>query len=154
MRRIERDGSEIFARVKPPFWNGLTLMETHELGSDGLAKRSGKVQVRGLDVKFVANAKLWFFVARSDLYRLYPVGGARADTEDSEHAEDGGPSARRKPGKKLTNNWRVYVAAELARYVEAGKPLPSAKDLAEYCQEKWGNEPDISDIHKLIRFLF
>lgn len=139
MRQVERDDTEMFARIKPPFWDGLTLMEA---GSDGLGKGSGTVQVRGL--KVTANAKLWFFVARGHLDKLYPVSRVRADGDDE-------PTTSRKPGPRPTRNWKLHVAGELDRLIKAGKPIPTASELAQYCVDTLGHHPDISDIQKLIR---
>jgi hypothetical protein len=147
MRRMARDGSVTFELLKPSFWKGLQLLETHELGADGLAKRSGKVQVRGLDVKFVTNSKLWFFVARSELDRLYPVGGAQLDDNDDES------STRRKPGPRPTQNWKLHVAGEVDRLVKAGRPVPPASVLAQFCEDTLGWQPDIRGIQRLIKAL-
>jgi hypothetical protein len=62
-------------------------------------------------------------------------------------------SMGRKRGRKVTKNWRVHCAAELARYVEAGKQLPSAAELAEYLGNEIGYQPEESEINDLIRYL-
>jgi hypothetical protein len=145
MRRMARDGSVTFELLKPSFWKGLQLLETHELGADGLAKRSGKVRVLGLGV---ADAQLWFFVSRGDLDKLYPVSGARADDNDDE------PPMRRKPGPRTRKGWKLHVAGELDRLVlKEGKPIPTAAELAQFCEDTLDWQPDPSAIQKLIKAL-
>ena len=53
----------------------------------------------------------------------------------------------------MIKNWRVHCAAELARYVDAGKQLPSAAELAEYLGNEIGYQPEESEINDLIRYL-
>jgi hypothetical protein len=137
-RRTARDGAETFERLKPSFWKELTLLSP----SDGLP-----VQVRGLDVKSLARSSLWFFVARSDLDKLYPVAAAaEQETEIS--------PPRRKPGRQPTKNWKLYVAAELHRIVEIErKQPPPASHFAQLCENKLGYQPDIREVQKLLRQL-
>jgi hypothetical protein len=47
----------------------------------------------------------------------------------------------------------LHVAGELARLVTEGKPVPSARELAPFCEDTLNWEPDISAIQKLIKAL-
>ena len=88
VRRASRDGAETFQRLKSLFWKELTLLAP----SDG-----NPVQVRGLSVEIIARSAWYFFVARSDLDKLYPIAAVA-------HPETHSPPARRKPGPKPTKN--------------------------------------------------
>ena len=103
MRCLARGDAQTFEHLKPSFWKGLTLLETSEIGSDGIPKKSGKVQVRGPGVEFIARLRLqaWFFVARSDLDKLYPAGAARPDDNDSEPMKRSASQGR---GRSETGN--------------------------------------------------
>ena len=88
-----------------------------------------------------------FFVARSDLDKLYPVAAAA-------NLETDKPSDRRKPGPRPTKSWKLYVAAELHRIVEIeGNQPPPASDLAQFCEDNLGYQPDIREIQRLLRHL-
>lgn len=143
LRRIARDGSATFEPLKPSFWKGLQLLETRETGPDGVAKRSGQVRVRGIDAGLIADAELWFFVARSHLDKLYPVSVGRADDDE--------PPTNGKPGPRPKKNWKQHVVVELARRIEANEPVPTAPDIAQFCIDTLGFEPGLRQIQRLIK---
>lgn len=61
---------------------------------------------------------------------------------------------RRKPGPQPTENWKLYVAAELHRIVEIeGKQPPPASHFAQLCEDNLGYQPDIREVQKLLRHL-
>src|SRR5262245_22433011 len=59
----------------------------------------------------------------------------------------------RKPGKKITLDWRLHAAAELHRVREQERRTPTAPELAEWVDNKLEYCPDDSEVRKLIRFL-
>lgn len=146
MRIVERNGdADGFERLKPSFWKGLTLLAPHDVRPDGLP---ASVQVRGLArLTAITRSTLWFFVARRDLDMLYPIAAAaEPETEMS--------PPRRKPGRKVRKNWKLFVAAELHRIVEVeGKPPPAAAHFAQLCVNKLDHHPDIREVQKLLRQL-
>jgi len=75
-----------------------------------------------------------------------PVGATGPRFADS-------PSYGRKPGQKITGNWRLHAAAELHRIREEERTTPTALELAEWVDNKLGYFPDPSEVRKLIRFL-
>jgi hypothetical protein len=60
---------------------------------------------------------------------------------------------RRKPGPKVKKDWRRRVAGEADRIMENEKRIPSAAELAQFCGNKLGYQPDESAIQKLLRHL-
>ena len=74
------------------------------------------------------------------------VSARRADASEP-------PSPRRKPGRKPRGNWKLEVATEVGLHYRQGKPPPAAKELAQFCQDELGFQPDISEIQKWLRQL-
>ena len=153
--RIGRDGKGTIGELEPAFWEMVTLRET--------PAGSGRIAVRFNDPRAVVTFKHWYFVARRELDRLHPVGRPADDTEQPPRrksetlpADDDEAAApqRRKPGRKITMNWRLHVAAELHRIVEIKhKPPPPASYFAQFCGDNLDYEPDIRTVQKLLRSL-
>jgi hypothetical protein len=91
-----------------------------------------------------------FYVWKPDLERIWPTAAP-----PSEGRADEAQTAprRRKPGPKIKHNWRLHVAAETLRILEKQGRIPSARELAQFCENKFGYQPDESDIQKLIKIL-
>jgi hypothetical protein len=69
MRRISPDGVvDTFERLDPSFWKDVGLYQPFEGDPD--------VTVSGLDATLTTSFYLYFFVARNDLDKLYPVDPA------------------------------------------------------------------------------
>jgi hypothetical protein len=147
MRRISPDGGvDTFERLDPSFWEGAQI-------SGPLGEDDPDVWVSGLDTKLTTSFYLYFFVARSNLDKLYPVDRAAEPASDAQ-AEASGAPTRRKPGPRTKKSWKMRVAAELHRIVIIeGKLPPTAKDLAEFCVRKLNHHPEITEIQKLIKDL-
>jgi hypothetical protein len=94
------------------------------------------------------------YVRRADLDRFYPLAGTPAPTP-APQADDAQASkpGRRKPGPKITKGWRRQVAAEMNRIIEDERRTPSAAELAQFCENKLGYQPDERAIQKLLRSL-
>jgi hypothetical protein len=60
---------------------------------------------------------------------------------------------RRKPGRKPTVDWKLFVAAKVWEVRKAGKRVPAAADLAQLCEDELGDQPDISHLQKWLRQL-
>ena len=146
-RRISPDGSvDTFERLDPSIWERAEI--SRPLGED-----DPDVEVSGLDTELTRNFYLYFFVGRSDLDKLYPVGRAPKPVFDPQ-AEASGAPTRRKPGPRIKKSWKLHLAAELHRIVIIeGKLPPTAKDLAEFCVRKLKYHPDLTEIQKLIKYL-
>jgi hypothetical protein len=146
MRRISPDGAvDTFERLDPSFWKEVEVCQP--LGDDP------DVEVYGLDAKLTASFSLFFFVARNDLDKLYPVDHALEPASNAPAAASDAPT-RRKPEKRIRKNWKLCVAVELHRVMETeGKLPPPASYFATHCLKKLGYHPDISEIQKLIKVL-
>ena len=146
-RRIAGDGAELFVAVAPSFFATAVLTarngDVEIVEIDALIPRPSGVEAP-TDEPSSFRA---FFVARSDLDKLYPVAAAA-------NLETDMPSDRRKPGPRPTKSWKLYVAAELHRIVEIeGKQPPPASDLAQFCEDNLGYQPDLREIQRLLRHL-
>jgi hypothetical protein len=95
------------------------------------------------------------FVRRADLDKWYPTPTMTDQSDDtpSTPTTTSKHDARRKPGRKITHDWRLHVAAEVHRLKAGGKVTPTAEALAQFCYNKWKWQPDESDINKLLKYL-
>src|SRR5262249_28927710 len=60
---------------------------------------------------------------------------------------------RRKPGRKITKNWRLTAAVELDNFMKKEGRTPTAPELAQRVDRKLMYHPDDSEVRDLIRFL-
>jgi hypothetical protein len=104
------------------------------------------------ELSFTWTANWVFYLWRPDCVRkwpeLTPQAAAKREGEASEP-----PSHRRKPGRKPRGNWKLEVATEVGLRYREGKPPPAANELAQFCEDKLGFQPDISEIQKWLRLL-
>ncbi len=89
VRRVGSDGSDIFESLEPSFWEGA-----------GFSRALDDFVFPGN--RYVDGAQRWFFFAREDLNKLYPVVPANMGTP-----------TRAKPGPKPREDWHTKVAAWL-----------------------------------------
>jgi hypothetical protein len=87
----------------------------------------------------------YFFVHRPSLDKFYPVASAAPPSSAQ--------PTRRKPGKQTTRDWPLHVARELGRIEGAGKKVPTAAKLAQFCEDTLGYEPDIREVQKILKLL-
>jgi hypothetical protein len=94
------------------------------------------------------------YVRRADLDKLYPRAGTPAPTP-APQADDAQPPKKggRKPGPKITKDWRRHVAAEMNRIIENEQRIPRAAELAQFCENKLRHQPDERLIRELLRYL-
>jgi hypothetical protein len=59
----------------------------------------------------------------------------------------------RKPGRKITKNWRLTAAVELDNFMKEEGRTPTAPELAQRVDRKLMYHPDDSEVRDLIRFL-
>jgi hypothetical protein len=115
VRRIAGDGVELFEAVAPSFFATAVL-----------TPRNGDVEIVEIDALIArpsgveaptdeSSGLRAFFVARSDLGKLYPVAA------DPAPADAGGPQLRRKPGPQPIKDWQMVVARELLRRATRGR---------------------------------
>jgi len=78
---------------------------------------------------------------------------SRAKAPEPPSAEPAAPPQRRKPGPKIKENWKLRVAVECYRVKQKEGRTPSAAELAQFCENETGYQPDVSDISKLLRIL-
>jgi hypothetical protein len=60
---------------------------------------------------------------------------------------------RRQPGPRAKKDWPKVVARELIRRARAGEDEPTAPRMCQFCQNKWGWQPDIRAMQRLLRDL-
>jgi hypothetical protein len=72
-----------------------------------------------------------------------------AEPPAPEPADDTRPT-RRTPGPRATEDWPKHVAHEIVRALRAGKPIPTAAELAQSCEDNLRYQPDISAVQKHI----
>ena len=97
-------------------------------------------------------AEQWvFFVRRRKLDKHYPADGTTTPTE--RRPDDEQPTIKRKPGKKIKENWRLTAAVELDLFIKEKGRTPSGPELAERVDTKLNYYPDESEVRKLIRYL-
>jgi hypothetical protein len=87
-----------------------------------------------------------YLVLRAD---LYPTTAAAPQSDDVQPPKP----RRRKPGPKVTKDWRRHVAGQVDRIMENEKRIPSAAELAQFCEYKLGYQPDERAIQQLLRYL-
>jgi hypothetical protein len=142
-RVIAPDGSERCIIFEPAFW------EPVELPYAWL--------VNGYE-KHVSEGGTWyFFVRRRELDRLYPVTAASEQptkpAAQPAHDDVQPTPQRRKPGRKITEGWRLFAAHAAYEFKKEHGRLPSGPELAQICEDELGYQPDTSDIAKLLRYL-
>ena len=81
---------------------------------------------------------------------LWPAQEAEPVTTKQQAADPFKPP-RRRPGPPPENEWKQAVVRELLRRAKAGKPLPSAPDMQEFCQDVLEWEPDLRSMQELLR---
>ena len=104
------------------------------------------------------------FVWRPKFEEIWPKLAASAAPHAASSARDDEPTPattartddkpqRRRPGPKIKQNWRLFVAAQVYEIREREGRTPSAGQLAQLCEDKIGYQPDESDIQKFLRTL-
>jgi hypothetical protein len=76
----------------------------------------------------------------------------RAEAHAPSAAEPPAPR-RHKPGPKIKKNWKLRVAGECDRIMRKEGRRPSAPELAQFCENETGYQPDVSEINKLLHVL-
>jgi hypothetical protein len=61
--------------------------------------------------------------------------------------------APRKPGKKPKHDWPKHVARHVIQIIRSGQDIPTARDIAQWCEDTLDYQPDISELQKLLKFL-
>jgi hypothetical protein len=149
-RVIAPDGSERCIIFEPAFWEPVELPYAWSVSGYEKHAREGEAW--------------YFFVRRRELDRLYPVTAASEqpttppaqpahDDEQPAHDDEQPTPQRRKPGRKITKNWRLFAAHAAYEFKEEHGRLPSGPELAQICEDELGYQPDTSDIAKLFRYL-
>jgi hypothetical protein len=140
---IAPGGSERCIIFEPAFWEPVELPYAYLVS--GYQKHASK-------------GEEWhFFVRRRELDRHYPVTAAseQPTTPATQRAHDDVEPTpqRRKPGRKVTEGWRLFAAHAAYEFKKEHGRLPSGPELAQICEDKLGYQPDTSDIAKLFRYL-
>ena len=106
------------------------------------------VQPRRPDVPVLDRPALFFWGPK--VKELWPAQEAEPVTTKQQAADPFKPP-RRRPGPPPENEWKQAVVRELLRRAKAGKPLPSAPDMQEFCQDVLEWEPDLRSMQELLR---
>jgi hypothetical protein len=95
-------------------------------------------------------AKWAFYLWQPDCVKAWPaLAPQKADAREAEASEPSG----RKPGPRPKKEWKLFIAYKLYILQQAGKPAPTAGELAELCQNELGHLPDESAINLWLREL-
>jgi hypothetical protein len=105
-----------------------------------------------------------FFVWRPKFEKIWPALAASAAPHAASSVRDDEPSPaptapiddkpqRRRPGPKIKQNWRLFVAAQVYEIRKREGRTPSAGELAQLCEDEIYYQPDESDIQKFLRIL-
>ena len=156
VRSLRRDGGHAFGLLPQALWRDLRLQEGLKLGPDGTTPvDSGKVRVTAARdseaAKMLALARAWwFFVARRDLDRLYPIGGPEAAD-----ARRQPPQTGRKPGRRPAYDWPKVVFKELYRRALVGEAIPTAPEMIAHCEKELPGaySPGLKEMQILLRDL-
>jgi hypothetical protein len=99
---------------------------------------------------FTWTANWVFYLWEPDCVEVWPALTPQAVAA---HEPEANKPLGRKPGPRPTKEWKLFIAHKLYVLHEAGKPTPSAGELAELCREELGYEPDESAIRLWLREL-
>jgi hypothetical protein len=113
---------------------------------------NGDIRVGPSGPSFTWTANSVFYLWEPDCVKEWPALAPQAVAAREADASEP-PSPRRKPGRKPRGNWKLEVATEVGLYYRRGKPIPAANELAQFCQDELGFQPDISEIQKWLRQL-
>jgi len=110
------------------------------------------------DYKFVRFWDRWVLKPRTDqvllgrwsiyfwgpeIERIWPI-----EAPPSEQRADEGP--RRRPGRQPKHDWPKHIRREMIRRLRAGEGEPTAPEMLQWCEEKWGWQPDIRQMQRLL----
>ena len=134
-RVIAPDGSERCIIFDPAFWEPVELPYAYSVSGHEKHAREGEA---------------WhFFVRRRELDQRYPVAVSAEQTEPQQPAK----LRHTPPGPSPTHDWPEHAAFEAGRIVERENKWPSAPHMCQWCMNKWGWQPDESDMRKLLKRL-
>ena len=147
VRRLSRDGADVFERLPADFWQGHRIEEQAAIDRTGAPSGRWVARVPTAPLQF-GWQRVWFFVFRRDLDRLYPIGGREEQAAEA-------PQIGRRRGRRATHNWPETVAAELIRRTKAGESEPTAAEMIEHCEKvlPGAYSPDLKRMQKLLRRL-
>src|SRR5262249_24545821 len=139
----------------------LSFWKEYDFGFDPVSEKL-QIWPKGLAVEF--RFKVAFFVWKSKFEKIWPALAASAAPHTASSARDDEPTPaptartddkaqRRRPGPKIKQNWRLFVAVKVHEIREKEGRTPSAGELAQICEVKNGYQPDESDIQKFLRIL-
>jgi hypothetical protein len=140
----------------------LSFWDKYEFGFDPVSEKL-QTWAKGL-VAVEFRFRVAFFVWKPKFEKIWPALAASAAPHAASSARDDEPTPattartddkpqRRKPGPKIKQNWRLFVAAQVYRIRKREGRTPSAGELAQLCEDKIGYQPDESDIQRLLRIL-
>ena len=131
MRRLSRDGADVFERLPADFWRGHTVEEQAEIDRTGAPTGGWVARVPTAPLRF-GGSRVWFFVLRRDLDRLYPVSGREEPAADTRRQA---PLTGHKPGPPPAHDWPTVVAGEAIRRAAAGEKFPSIASMIKHCEK-------------------
>jgi len=107
----------------------------------------------GLSFTWIVNRA--FYLWEPDCVKAWSAQAPQAvDTRDADASEaEGSEPLRRKPGPRAKAEWQWFVAMKVCTLKHLARPLPTAGELAELCQDELGYHPAETAINKLLRDL-
>jgi len=82
-----------------------------------------------------------------DIEKIWPP-----EAPPSEQRADEAP--RRPPGRQPKHDWPKHIRREVIRRLRAGEREPTAPEMLLWCEDKWGWQPDIRQMQRLLSDLF
>jgi hypothetical protein len=139
----------------------LSFWKEYEFGFDPVSEKL-QIWPKGLAVEF--RLRVAFFVWKPKFEEIWPELAASAAPHAASSARDDEPTPaptapiddkpqRRKPGPKIKHGWRLLVAAKVYEIRKREVRTPSARELAQLCEDEIDYQPDESDIQRLLRTL-
>ena len=78
-----------------------------------------------------------------DIERIWPP-----EAPPSEQRADEAP--HRPPGRQPKHDWPKHIRREVIRRLRAGEREPTAPEMLQWCEDKWGWQPDIRQMQRLL----
>jgi hypothetical protein len=159
VRRIRPNGKETRNILEPAFWRRLKINYAWSI--------TGWEAIPRWEAEARKGERLALVVRRRELDKHYPDAvnattpiERQPDDEQpptSEHRADApsrdGERPRRRPGRQPKHDWPKHVTHEVIRRLRAGEKEPTAPEMLQFCEDKWGWQPDIRQMQMLLRDL-
>jgi hypothetical protein len=145
---IAEDGAETWVLLECGCWRWLQVNHAWSISGwrllPGWWKAEGGPEDRERGRRHVV-------VHRRELDKHYPA----AETVPSESSPSEGRTAlpHRTPGRQPKHDWPKHMRREVIRRLRAGERDPTAPEMLQWCEDKWGWQPEVRQMQRLLRDL-